>query len=66
MTSMHAHTGRNMNGLNSKVALITGAGQGVGQGIAYALAAEGVKVAVVGRTLSKLEDTCAEIRRRGG
>ncbi|ODV44108.1 3-oxoacyl-ACP reductase [Cupriavidus sp. UYMMa02A] len=52
--------------LQGKVALVTGAGQGVGQGIAYALAAEGVSVAVVGRTLSKLEATCAEIARRGG
>jgi NAD(P)-dependent dehydrogenase (short-subunit alcohol dehydrogenase family) len=52
--------------LQGKVALVTGAGQGVGQGIAYALAAEGVSVAVVGRTLSKLEATCAEIERRGG
>lgn len=55
-----------MKVLKDKVALVTGAGQGVGQGIAYALAAEGVRIAVVGRTLSKLEDTCAEIRRRGG
>jgi meso-butanediol dehydrogenase/(S,S)-butanediol dehydrogenase/diacetyl reductase len=55
-----------MGSLQDKIALITGAGQGVGQGIAYALAAEGARVAVVGRTLGKLEDTCAEIRRRGG
>lgn len=52
--------------LDGKVALITGAGQGVGQGIAYALAGEGVRVAVTGRTISKLHDTVAEIRRRGG
>lgn len=52
--------------LKGKIALITGAGQGVGQGIAYALAAEGAKVAVTGRTLSKCEATCAEITRRGG
>lgn len=55
-----------MKMLENKVALITGGGQGVGQGIAYALAAEGAKVAVAGRTLAKLEETCAEIRRRGG
>ena len=55
-----------MKMLENKVALITGGGQGVGQGIAYALASEGAKVAVAGRTLAKLEETCAEIRRRGG
>lgn len=48
------------------MALITGAGQGVGQGIAYALAAEGAQVAVAGRTLEKLEDTLGEIEARGG
>ena len=52
--------------LQGKVAIVTGGGQGVGQGIAYALASEGAKIAVSGRTLSKAEDTAAEIRRRGG
>ncbi|HEX4940102.1 MAG TPA: SDR family NAD(P)-dependent oxidoreductase [Candidatus Kapabacteria bacterium] len=55
-----------MGRLNGKIALVTGAGQGVGQGIAFALAAEGARVAVTGRTLQKLESTCAEIQRRGG
>ena len=55
-----------MNNLENKVALVTGAGQGMGQGIAYALASEGAAVAVVGRTESKLKDTAAEIERRGG
>ncbi|MBK6740364.1 MAG: SDR family oxidoreductase [Haliea sp.] len=52
--------------LQGKVALVTGAGQGVGQGIALALAAEGARVAVTGRTLQKLQATCELIQQRGG
>ena len=52
-------------GLQGKVALVTGAGQGVGRGIALALASEGVDIAVVGRTRAALEDSCAAIRARG-
>ncbi len=55
-----------MGTLSGKVALVTGAGQGVGQGIALALADEGAAVAVAGRTLPKLEDTRALIEERGG
>ncbi len=52
--------------LSDRIALITGAGQGVGQGIAFALAARGAKVGVSGRTLSKCEATRDEIVSRGG
>jgi len=52
--------------LDSKVALVTGAGQGVGQGIALALARHGARVAVAGRTVSKCEATCKRISERGG
>lgn len=55
-----------MTDLADKVALVTGAGQGVGQGIALALAAAGSRVAVTGRTMAKLEQTCAMIAERGG
>ncbi|MFJ3709667.1 SDR family NAD(P)-dependent oxidoreductase [Streptomyces sp. NPDC090053] len=54
-----------MGTLAGKVALVTGAGQGVGQGIALALAAEGADIAVVGRTRARLETTCLTLRERG-
>jgi NAD(P)-dependent dehydrogenase (short-subunit alcohol dehydrogenase family) len=54
-----------MGTLHGQVAIVTGAGQGVGQGIALALASEGVDVAVLGRTASKVEDTCDLLRERG-
>ena len=52
--------------LSGKIALVTGAGQGVGQGIALALAAQGAHIAVTGRTLEKLENTCNQIKARDG
>ena len=52
--------------LQGKVALVTGAGQGVGQGIALALADNGAKVAAVGRTLEKVQATADLIKERGG
>lgn len=55
-----------MGKLDNSIALVTGAGQGVGQGIAYALASEGAKLALAGRTLEKVEHSCAEIENRGG
>lgn len=55
-----------MGKLEGKVALITGAGQGVGQGVAFALAKEGARIAVSGRTESKLIDTCEAIAAFGG
>ncbi|GAB3628282.1 short-chain dehydrogenase [Pandoraea terrae] len=51
-----------MGRLQGKIALITGAGQGVGQGIAFALAKEGAAIAVAGRTEDKLIATCEQIK----
>ena len=54
------------NALAGQVAIVTGAGQGVGRGVTLAVATEGAKVVVLGRTLAKCEAVAAEIRERGG
>lgn len=46
-----------MNRFKDKVVAVTGAGQGVGFEVAKQFAEEGAKVIVIGRTLSKLENT---------
>lgn len=51
--------------LAGKVAIVTGGGQGVGQGIALALAAGGASVALIGRTASKLDATRGLIEESG-
>ncbi|MDE1569190.1 SDR family oxidoreductase [Aquabacter sediminis] len=53
-------------GLNGKVALVHGAGGGLGGAMAKALAAEGARVAVAGRTLANVERTVAAITEAGG
>lgn len=54
-----------MTSLSGQVALITGAGQGVGYGIAAALAKEGVQIAAIGRTLEKVEKVAEELAALG-
>jgi NAD(P)-dependent dehydrogenase (short-subunit alcohol dehydrogenase family) len=55
-----------MGVLDGQVAIVTGAGQGVGRGVALAVAAEGARVTVSGRTLAKCEKVVTEIEGRGG
>jgi NAD(P)-dependent dehydrogenase (short-subunit alcohol dehydrogenase family) len=52
--------------LDAKVAIVTGAGQGVGRGIALALAREGAAIALVGRTRGTLARVQSEIEAFGG
>ncbi len=52
--------------LDGKVALVTGAGAGLGAAIAIGLAESGAEVLLVGRTPSSLESALAEIVARGG
>ncbi len=55
-----------MEALAGKVALVTGAGQGLGRAIAIVLAARGCSVTITGRTPDKLDAVVDEIRDAGG
>lgn len=60
------HTKDRVGRLSGKAVLVTGAGQGIGRGIALALARQGASVALAGRTLSKCDAVAAEIGEFGG
>jgi len=58
-------TNSKMFDLAGRVALVSGAGQGMGRAMATALAEAGADVMLAGRTLAALEKTAAEIQKLG-
>jgi 3-oxoacyl-[acyl-carrier protein] reductase len=52
--------------LHGRTALVTGASVGIGRGIAIALAAEGVQLALTARRVDKLQEVAAAIVAAGG
>jgi 3-oxoacyl-[acyl-carrier protein] reductase len=55
-----------MKRLTGKTAIITGAGTGIGEGIAIAFAAEGAQVLLCGRRHDPLANCAAKIKQTGG
>ena len=53
------------NKLKDKVAIITGAGTGIGQAVAIAYAREGAHIVGVGRRVEKLQETAREVEQSG-
>jgi NAD(P)-dependent dehydrogenase (short-subunit alcohol dehydrogenase family) len=52
--------------LDGKIALVTGAGRGIGRAVALALAAAGAELVLVSRTPRELDEVAQEIVSRGG
>ena len=51
---------------DGELALVTGAGRGIGRAIALELAAAGARVALLARSVEELDEVAATVRDRGG
>ena len=52
--------------MDDKVAVVTGAGSGIGRATSVRLAEEGAQVVVTSRTAANVDETCAEVERVAG
>jgi 3-oxoacyl-[acyl-carrier protein] reductase len=55
-----------MSSLTGRIALVTGASQGIGRAVAFELASRGAHVALAARSVDKLADLASEIASAGG
>lgn len=66
LTNLNTNSQEGVVLMTEKVALITGAGQGIGEGIAKQLANDGFQVALAGRHLDKVQRVANDINEAGG